>query len=77
MARKIIAICLRPAVVEALDELAEREGVSRSLLIHYAINLLFKEKGVELYVKDQPRKESKTVAKVVESGKGVLLLAPR
>ena len=77
MARRVISLRLRDAVLDALDELAEREGVSRSLLIHYAINLLFKEKGVELYVKDQPRKESKTVAKVVESGKGVLLLAPR
>jgi len=68
---------LRDAVLDALDELAEREGVSRSLLIKQAISLLFKERGVEVYVKEPPpRKEPKALVKTVRGG-GVLILAPK
>ncbi|MEM2902863.1 MAG: CopG family transcriptional regulator [Candidatus Bathyarchaeia archaeon] len=76
--RKSVTIRLREEVVEALDELARRNGVSRSLLIKRGIELLLKKAKVEIFVKDRPVKESKTIMKTAKGAeKGILILAPK
>lgn len=78
--RRWVSIRLREEVIEALDELARRNGVSRSLLIKRGIELLLKREKVEIFLKDRPVKESKSIVKGrsdVKSGPGVLIITQK
>jgi len=77
---RYVAVRLREEVIRALDELAKRNGVTRSLIIKRGIELVLKQQKIEIFIKDRPVKESKVLAKQGKDRKsepGVVIISPR